>query len=42
VKRVAHHFLDTIGAVDLSHPLGHLAKHTAVINLLKSLSLGKI
>ena len=40
MEGVADHFRHALGAVDLSHPLRHLAEHAAVIDFLKGFALG--
>jgi len=37
-----HELGDPVGAVDLGHPLGHLAEHAAVVDLLECLALVEV
>src|SRR3546814_4559251 len=42
VEGTADHLRDAPGVIDLGHPLGELAEHAAVVDLLERLALGHV
>lgn len=37
-----HEFRDAVGAIDLRHPLGHLAEHAAIVDLLEGFAFVEV